>query len=225
MNGSAPSADTTARRIRWLAVIGLIAALAVLTGAFGLQVSKRSSTSGAPPSSARSPGGAAPAESRDPSREASRGEVGDADGVVPDGVTVFDDTVPAVSRLDPDLLQALRRAATDAADDGAEFHVNSGWRSPKYQEQLFRQAVAKYGSEDEAARWVATTATSPHVSGDAADIGESDAAAWLSAHGAAYGLCQIYKNEPWHYELRADAADHGCPRMYADPTQDPRMQK
>ena len=36
--------------------------------------------------------------------------------------------------------------------------------------------------------------------------------------GAAYGLCQIYSNEPWHYELRPDAIEHGCPRLYADPT-------
>ena len=43
--------------------------------------------------------------------------------------------------------------------------------------------------------------------------------------GAQYGLCQIYGNEPWHYELRRDASDHGCPPMYADPTQDPRMQQ
>ena len=60
--------------------------------------------------------------------------------------------------------------------------------------------------EDEAARWVATPATSAHVSGDAVDIGHADAAAWLSKHGAEYGLCQIYRNEPWHYELRPDAA-------------------
>ena len=64
----------------------------------------------------------------------------------------------------------------------------------------------KYGSEAEAARWVATPDTSAHVSGDAVDIGPSAAAAWLSEHGAAYGLCQIYGNEPWHYELRPDAA-------------------
>jgi hypothetical protein len=39
------------------------------------------------------------------------------------------------------------------------------------------------------------------------------------------GLCQIYGNEPWHYELRPDAIDHACPAMYADPTHDPRMQQ
>ncbi|MEV4458780.1 M15 family metallopeptidase [Microbispora sp. NPDC049633] len=140
-------------------------------------------------------------------------------------MTVFDDGIPGVVNLDRGLLRALRQAATDAADDGVEFYVNSGWRSPEYQNQLLREAVSKYGSEDEAARWVATPATSSHVTGDAVDVGHSDATAWLSDHGAEYGLCQIYVNEPWHYELRTDAIDRGCPRMYADPTQDPRMRR
>jgi D-alanyl-D-alanine carboxypeptidase len=153
--------------------------------------------------------------------------LGEADGVVPDGVTVtvFDDEIPAVANLDPDLLGALRQAATDAAGDGVEFYVTSGWRSPEYQEQLLHEAVSEYGSEEEAARWVATADTSAHVSGDAVDIGPSDASAWLSEHGAEYGLCQIYGNEPWHYELRPEAIDDGCPPMYADPTHDPRMQR
>jgi zinc D-Ala-D-Ala carboxypeptidase len=154
-----------------------------------------------------------------------RGAAGKADGVVPDGVTVFDDDFPAVANLDPGLLEALRQAAKDAADDRVTFYVNSGWRSRAYQDQLLREAVAEYGSEEEAARWVATADTSLHVSGDAVDVGPTGAAAWLSKHGAEYGLCQIYRNEPWHYELRPDADDRGCPRMYADPTHDPRMQK
>jgi zinc D-Ala-D-Ala carboxypeptidase len=139
-------------------------------------------------------------------------------------VTVFDD-VPAVAKLDPALLRALRRAATDAADEGVEFYVDSGWRSPAYQEQLLRQAISKYGSREKAARWVATADTSAHVSGDAVDIGQDDARSWLSRHGARYGLCQTYRNEPWHYERRVQAVDHGCPAMYADPTHDPRMQQ
>ena len=140
-------------------------------------------------------------------------------------MTVFDDDVPAVANLDPDLLGALRRAATHAAADGVQLSVTSGWRSPEYQERLLHEAVAKYGSEEEAARWVATPHTSAHVSGDAVDIGRSDATAWLSEHGAAYGLCQIYSNERWHYELRPKAIDRGCPPTYADPTHDPRMQQ
>lgn len=162
----------------------------------------------------------------DPASDGQRSfEVGLADGVVPDAVTVFDDELPAVANLDSTLLGALREAATDAADDGVAFVVNSGWRSPKHQEQLLVEAVSEYGSEEEAARWVATPTTSAHVSGDAVDIGPADATAWLSTRGAVYGLCQIYDNEPWHFELRADAGDEGCPPLYADPTADPRMQK
>jgi zinc D-Ala-D-Ala carboxypeptidase len=151
--------------------------------------------------------------------------LGEADGAVPDGVTVFDDEYPAVANLDPALLGALRRAATDAAGEGVELFVTSGWRSPEHQEQLLREAVSEYGSEEEAARWVATADTSPHVSGDAVDIEHSDATGWLSEHGAEYGLCQIYSNEPWHYELRPEAVDGGCPPRYADPTHDPRMRQ
>jgi hypothetical protein len=161
--------------------------------------------------------------------EIPRGEhrraLGEADGAVPDGATVFDDQIPGVAKLDPDLLAALREAAADAAGDGIEFVVDSGWRSPAYQERLLQEAVSEHGSKEEAARWVATPATSPHVSGQAVDIRLSGATAWLSEHGAAYGLCQIYANEAWHYELRPEAVDHGCPPMYADPTHDPRMQR
>jgi LAS superfamily LD-carboxypeptidase LdcB len=145
-----------------------------------------------------------------------------ADGIVPDGVTVFDKNVPAVTKLDPALLGALRRASSGS---GITFYVNSGWRSRAYQEQLLQKAIAKYGSRAEAARWVATPDSSAHVSGDAVDLGHSDATSWLSQHGAAYGLCQTYANEVWHYELRPQAATSGCPAMYADPTHDPRMQE
>ncbi|MEW2403687.1 D-alanyl-D-alanine carboxypeptidase family protein [Streptomyces sp. NPDC046862] len=213
-----PSARTTARRIRWLPVVGLIVVIAVITAALGYHSRNSSSSPAAPLASS------APSPSNTP-RSAPRGGLGEADGAVPDGVSVFDDGYPAVADLDHDLLRALREAATDAADDGVQFYVNSGWRSPEYQNELLREAVSEYGSKDEAARWVATADTSPHVSGDAIDIGHTNATAWLSEHGAEYGLCQIYRNEPWHYELRPEAIDRRCPRMYADPTQDPRMQR
>jgi hypothetical protein len=151
--------------------------------------------------------------------------VGESDGAVPEGVRVFDDDIPALANLDPDLRRALRQAAMDAARDGIELLVNSGWRSREYQKQLLRHAVAKYHSEREAVRWVATPDTSSHVSGDAVDIGPSRATAWLSKHGAEYGLCRIYRNEPWHYELRPEAVAEGCPSKYADPRHDPRMQQ
>ena len=113
-------------------------------------------------------------------------------------------------------------AAFVAVSDGAGGSCTVT-RSPP--SSLLQQAVLKYASREEAARWVATPNTSAHVSGDAVDIGRFDATAWLSEHGAEYGLCQIYSNERWHYELRRYAIHHGCPPMYADPTHDPRTQQ
>ncbi|MEU5726392.1 M15 family metallopeptidase [Micromonospora sp. NPDC047738] len=200
------AARTKARR--WPIAVGLIVVAAAIIGTLVYQ-----STSSTAPSLSEILGGD------------HGGIATEADGVLPDAVTVFDDEYPGVANLDPDLLQALRKAATDAAHDSIEFYINSGWRSPEYQKQLLREAVSKYGSEKEAARWVATPDTSPHVSGVAADLGPSRTIEWLSENGAEYGLCQIYGNEPWHYELRPQAIDGDCPPMYADPTRDPRMRQ
>jgi LAS superfamily LD-carboxypeptidase LdcB len=164
----------------------------------------------------------APASPRITTTWKADGAVTRADGVLPDGVTVFEDRFPGIANLDDNLLQALRQAATRARRDGVEFVAHSAWRSREYQNQLLREAVSTYGSRKKAARWVATADTSPHVAGDAVDL-EPAARAWLSAHGARYGLCRIYRNEPWHFELRPAAIDHGCPDPYANPTKDPRM--
>ncbi|MGO1971877.1 MAG: M15 family metallopeptidase [Propionibacteriaceae bacterium] len=182
--------------------------LVVIIGAFGHQVL-----------SVITPPGEVPVDD-------SSGPPGEADGVIPDGavVTALDD-LPAVTELDSDLLDALRRATGDARAENVEIRINSGWRSPAYQEELLREAVAEYGSEEEAERWVATAETSAHVSGEAVDLGPSDATSWLSQRGVEYGLCQIYANESWHYELRPAAVDRGCPPLYPDPTADPRMQQ
>jgi D-alanyl-D-alanine carboxypeptidase len=211
-------APTRRIRIRRLRVAGLLVVIVAIGAALGDQLLASSSSTAAPPIDV-------PRSEERGLRSEQRGPLGEADGAVPDGATVFDDEIPGVANLDPALLGAVRQAATDAAADGVEFLVDSGWRSPEYQEHLLQEAVLEYGSEEEAARWVATPDTSAHVSGDAVDIGPSDASAWLSEHGAAYGLCQIYGNEPWHFELRPEAVGGGCPPMYADPTHDPRMQR
>ena len=208
MNYSEP-ARTMPRRTSRILVAGLLVVSVAITAVLGHQLLASSSGTTTPPMEA-------------PRIERSRA-LGEAGGALPDGTTVFDDNIPGIANLNPALLGALRQAAADAAVDGVAFFVNSGWRSPEYQDQLLREAVAKYGSEKEAARWVATADTSAHVSGDAVDIGPFAATAWLFEHGARYGLCQIYGNEPWHYELRPEATDNGCPAMYADPTHDPRM--
>jgi zinc D-Ala-D-Ala carboxypeptidase len=233
-----PTSPARPTRIRWLVAVALTALLALATAAIGHSVPRTPSSSppmslarssAAGPSSTDTPssaGRAAPVPAPSRLDSAPRGgELGEADGVVPDGVTVFDDDTPAVANLDPVLLAALREAAAAAARDRVVFHVNSGWRSVAYQAELLDEAVSTYGSRRAAARWVATPDTSAHVSGDAVDIGSTDAAAWLSAHGAGYGLCQTYRNEPWHFELRPDAAGRGCPVAFADPSHDPRMSR
>ncbi|WP_280382989.1 M15 family metallopeptidase [Nocardia wallacei] len=190
-----------------LAVIGLLVAVTAITGILVCQ-------SGALPG--RSIGAVL--------RGDDGGQAAPDEGGLPNGVTVFADEYPGVGNLAPDLIDALRAAAADAGDEGVEFYVTSGWRSRDYQNRLLREAISKYGSTQAAARWVATADTSAHVSGDAVDL-DSGAAAWLSAHGADYGLCQIYRNEPWHYEFRSDAVEYGCPALYPDPAHDPRMRQ
>src|SRR5438552_3510022 len=120
-------------------VAGLLVVIAAIPAAIGNQLLASSS------STARS--------AIEGYRSERGGPLGEADGAVPDGTTVFDDEIPAVANLEPALLSALRRAATDAADNGVELVVDSGWRSPAYQEQLLHEAVLKYGSEAEAGRW------------------------------------------------------------------------
>jgi len=237
MHHTAESSATT-RRSLGRAPFGLVIVIAAIIGTL---VSQSGSSSASSFSEADVPGAhggmpLATSPMSPPSEERDRGDhrgatavadgaVTKADGALPAGVTVFDHTYPGIAHLDADLLGALREAATDAADDGIEFVINSGWRSPDYQDQLLREAIAKYGSEKEAARWVATVDTSAHVSGDAVDIGSVAATAWLSEHGAHYGLCQIYRNEAWHYELRPKAQAGGCPPMYADSAHDPGTQR
>ena len=216
MTYSKPARRTTRRiRTRRIRVAGLLGVIAAIVVALGYQLPASSSSRAASPIDALGSehrGVLGEADGAVVLRSEHRGVLGEADGAVPDGTTVFDSQIPGVANLDSDLLGALREAATGAADDGVEFFVDSGWRSPEYQNQLLREAVSEYGSEEEAARWVATAETSAHVSGDAVDIGRSDATAWLSEHGADYGL-------------RPEAITHGCPPMYADPTHDPRMDR
>src|SRR4051812_34158671 len=86
--------------------------------------------------SAGTPPGPPPGAHDEPGRRqlAPRG-LGES-GRVPGEVTVFNNQMTAVTKLDPALLAALRRAATDARRDGVTVYVTSGWRSAEYQEQL-----------------------------------------------------------------------------------------
>jgi D-alanyl-D-alanine carboxypeptidase len=139
------------------------------------------------------------------------------DGYIPEGQSIspFDKANPAIANLDPHLRSAMQQAAQDAGNAGVQFWVNSGWRSPKYQQRLLDRAIVKYGSEATARRYVSTPEKSAHVKGEAVDIGPTNADSWLAQHGSEYGLCQTYGNEMWHYELRTTPGGT-CPAMIAD---------
>ncbi len=122
---------------------------------------------------------------------------------------------PTVARLDPALRSAVEEAARDARLDGVVVGITSGWRSRAHQRRLLDEAVSRYGSVEAARRFVATPDTSAHVTGEAVDIGPREADAWLRAHGSAYGLCQVFANEPWHYEL-ATTPGGSCPARLPD---------
>lgn len=137
-----------------------------------------------------------------------------AEGGLPNGqqLSPYDVSAPAVYRLDPALLDAVQRAADSAAADGITIRLASGWRSPEFQQRLFDDAVAQYGSADIASQYVASPRVSKHVIGEAVDVGPAGADGWLIRNGPTFGLCQIYANETWHFEL---ASDYGgvCPPL------------
>ena len=129
----------------------------------------------------------------------------------------YDVANPAVGLLNPPLLSAVQQAPAAAAADGVTITITSGWRSPEFQQQLLDDAVATYGSMAAALAYVQIPQRSHHVLGQAVDIGGPAADQWLIAHGARFGLCQIYANELWHFELATDAAGN-CPPLLPNAT-------
>jgi zinc D-Ala-D-Ala carboxypeptidase len=135
-------------------------------------------------------------------------------GWIPDGQSLspFDVSNPAVGQLDPALLNAVQQAARAAASQGIELRINSGWRSEGFQQRLFDDAVRTYGSADIARQFVASPEVSKHVVGQAVDVAPVDADKWLIRNGIEFGLCQIYANEIWHFELAVDPQGN-CPPL------------
>jgi zinc D-Ala-D-Ala carboxypeptidase len=135
-------------------------------------------------------------------------------GWIPDGkpLSPFDVSNPALAQLDPALLEAVQDAANTARSQGIDLRINSGWRSTGFQQRLFDDAVRSYGSADIARQFVASPDVSKHVVGQAVDIAPVEADKWLISNGAQFGLCQIYANELWHFELAVDQQGN-CPPL------------
>jgi len=134
----------------------------------------------------------------------------DRASAVPTGAT----TTPATG-LDPELERRFEDARTAAAADGVELTLTSGWRTPAEQQELVDAALRRYGSAEEAHRWVLPPETSEHVAGLAIDVGPTDGALWLEQHGADLGLCRTYANELWHFEAVIEPGGT-CPPMHDD---------
>ena len=114
----------------------------------------------------------------------------------------------------------VRFLAAQAAAKLAGFNIRitSGFRSQQLQERLFNNAVKKYGSENEASKWVLPKDVSHHPWGIAIDVnypGDRKAVKWLEENGSVFGLCRVYENEWWHFEP-VIAPGEPCPPMMAN---------
>lgn len=122
---------------------------------------------------------------------------------------------PAATGLDPELERRFDAARAAADADGVELRLTSGWRTAAEQQRLVEAALERYGSAQEAHRWVLPPETSEHVAGLAIDVGPTDGALWLEQHGAEFGLCRTYANELWHFEAATEPGGT-CPPMHDD---------
>ena len=138
----------------------------------------------------------------------------------PDSMTGMDSNFTSnmqrmLASAPPEIQQAIR--------------INSAYRSPELQAQLYQQALARYGSEREARRWVAPPNSSQHNHGTALDLqyGTDAAREWTHANAARFGMHFPLSNENWHIEpigqgggrhaLGTDVAANGTPTTPAAP--------
>ncbi|MFI2754432.1 M15 family metallopeptidase [Cellulomonas sp. P22] len=122
---------------------------------------------------------------------------------------------PALAGVDPELARRFTEAQAAAADAGIPLTLTSGKRSFAEQQALVDAAIEKYGSQQEASRWVLPPETSEHVKGLAVDVGPPEGAKWLGKHGLEHGLCRTYANEAWHFEMLPDG-ESSCAPMHDD---------
>jgi LAS superfamily LD-carboxypeptidase LdcB len=126
-------------------------------------------------------------------------------------------------KLRADAAAALRNLMTQARAAGMAIIPISGFRTVAYQESLFSKAVAKYGSEEAAVRWVGRPGHSEHHTGLAVDLGEEEspdcdveppfektrAFHWLQRNAMRFGFEMSYPfdnpqgahYEPWHWRF------------------------
>jgi hypothetical protein len=104
----------------------------------------------------------------------------------------------------------------------------SGYRSGTLQERLWKQAQVRYGSDEDARKWVAPPGSSAHQSGRAIDFNlgshndsrnvaqqrRTHVHAWLLANAGRFGFYP-YAREPWHWEYNPPASTPRPPAVVA----------
>lgn len=107
------------------------------------------------------------------------------------------------TKLHPKVKLRFDVAQRAARSEGVVLYIASGFRTLERQQFLFERAIKRYGSEEEAAKWVLPPYISSHPRGLAMDInypGDPVGALWLEKNGFRYGLCRVFDNEWWHFE-------------------------
>ena len=114
--------------------------------------------------------------------------------------------------LQTDFRASLAGFILAAREAGHDIKIQSGFRSVERQQELWAAAVAKYGSEEAARKWVAPPGKSYHNKGTAADLNyagggmsgssaEANAARqWAHQNAVRFGLQFPLGNEAWHVE-------------------------
>ena len=92
--------------------------------------------------------------------------------------------------INPTLEIRFQAAQASAKKEGIVLKITSGYRTIAKQKVLFDRAIEKYGSKEEAAKWVALPEISRHPMGLAIDVNYPNqpmAAKWLEINGSKFG--------------------------------------
>ena len=109
----------------------------------------------------------------------------------------------------------LEQMFKEAKSQQIFLYGNSGYRSYKTQEKIYKRAVDEWGSETEANKWVARPGQSEHQTGLAIDVHTTDRI-WVEDNAHKFGFIVRYPKgkeeitgyeyEPWH--LRYVSIEH-----------------
>jgi D-alanyl-D-alanine carboxypeptidase len=164
------------------------------------------SPTGFKPTSVEFPGGGRIKDKRDPAP---------AELVV---VTGYRGKRIQLHRLAAKAWQAMVAAARADGIPHPLLFPTSGYRSSKTQAKLWQQVLKRYGSRNEARKWVAPPGGSAHQSGRAIDLWlgfgissknvrqmrQTRAYKWLVNNAELFGFYP-YQQEPWHWEYNPPA--------------------